>query len=874
VGNMSNNRKALCVGINKFKNLPPSAMLQGCVNDANDMAKLLKELYDFTDADIVQLTDEQATKANIMNNLESMVSDAKAGKIDYLVFSLSSHGTQVPDLSEEESDRADEAFCPYDIAIKGDQWDPDHIIVDDEFNDLFVQLPGNVLLEVFLDTCHSGTGLKAIDMLFDRRPRYLPPPSLTAFEKVDGKHSRGLHQVMTQKKKITPHILWTGCQADQTSADAKIGNEWHGAFTYFFCKAVQATENKLSRSEVLGKLRSGLIEGKYSQIPQLEGEATVRENNKVIIANCGLGLGKFDQECGGYPLIDNQELYNGMPTCKVVDVCGIQAHAGYYSIGSGGNEFEIEIDKYPALHLTMKANKDTNTCLFLTVHDKKPYDHVQRLVAVGMTPKANPGPYNFLNDCFEIKDDGQWHDYTCDLRKLKEDYPDAQSIRTVQFYSYRDCDENSQEFHFSSITLEEVKPTPLKKWTILTYLAGDNNLDTEGVKDLAEMARVGSDDNINIVAQFDRAGTVGTQRFYITKEGGYEKDSIANLGETNCGDPEVLVDFLQWGVNTFPAEHYMVILWNHGSGWREDDIYNRALTLSPEATGISPFETRKISRAKIRRSLFSTSVEEIAKLDGKSRGIAYDDESKDFLDNKELKNALNSALQQSNLDKFDVLGLDACLMNMLEVHYQLKDSVKIVVGSEEVEPGEGWPYDTFIEALANNPHMNAIEVGNTIVEEYIKSYDTGAQSPPVTQSALNLELICGVKDKLDKLTDKLIREIENEFWPITRAFFKSQRYYDYQFLDLYHFAKILGEESSNNEVKTNTQELMKVLNTSLDSYVAASQYLTSEMENSHGVSIYFPQRFKYSHFYDNLDMSIDGKWDEFIKAYQKEYDKN
>ena len=93
---MASNRKALCVGINNFKNLP-SAALQGCANDARDMAALLKELLGFTAADITILTDAQATKANIMKNLSSMVAAAKAGKFNYLVFSLSSHGTQVPD---------------------------------------------------------------------------------------------------------------------------------------------------------------------------------------------------------------------------------------------------------------------------------------------------------------------------------------------------------------------------------------------------------------------------------------------------------------------------------------------------------------------------------------------------------------------------------------------------------------------------------------------------------------------------------------------------------------------------------------------------------------------------------------------------------
>jgi hypothetical protein len=276
---MASNRRALCVGINNFKNYP-SAALQGCVNDAKDMAALCKDLLGFTNADITILTDVQATKANIMKNLTSMVADAKAGKHNYLVFSLSSHGTQVPDKNADEPDRADEAFCPHDLAQKGSVWDPKYIILDDELHDLFVQLPQNVLLEVYLDTCHSGTGLKPIDLLLDRKPRYLPPPSLEAFQKVDGRRSRGLHESMLEKG-LVHHILWAGCRSDQTSADAKIGGTWHGAFTYYFCQEMRKCKNKLSRLEVLKKVIADLKAGYYTQIPQLEGEATVRKS-KII----------------------------------------------------------------------------------------------------------------------------------------------------------------------------------------------------------------------------------------------------------------------------------------------------------------------------------------------------------------------------------------------------------------------------------------------------------------------------------------------------------------------------------------------------------------------------------------------------------------
>lgn len=272
---MATNKRALCVGINNFKNYPQNA-LQGCVNDANDMQALLQKYLGFTADDIVKLTDAQATKANMMEALKEMVDGAKAGKYSYLVFSMSSHGTQVPDVNGDEPDKADEAFCPHDLDQKGGVWDPNHIITDDELNDLFTQLPENVLLEVYMDTCHSGTGLKAVDMLLDRKPRYMPPPSLEAFQELEGRRPRGLYRYMLEKGE-THHILWAACRSDQTSADASISGGWHGAFTYFFCKVMEDSQNKLSRNDVLAKVTSYLKDGNYTQIPQLECEATKRD---------------------------------------------------------------------------------------------------------------------------------------------------------------------------------------------------------------------------------------------------------------------------------------------------------------------------------------------------------------------------------------------------------------------------------------------------------------------------------------------------------------------------------------------------------------------------------------------------------------------
>jgi len=273
-------KKALFVGINKFA-LYPQFTLNGCVNDAKDMAKLYKDLLGFKASETVVLTDSQATKAAIMTNLKSMVADAKAGKLGYLVFALSSHGTQMNDTSGDEPDGRDEAFVPNDIAEKRGAWDPAHIISDDELHDLFTSLPSSTLLEVYLDTCHSGTGLRGAEFgLHAPRPRYIEPPEHefgTRTRKVRGFTLEPRDAHASKDVAGAHHILWTGCKANETSADAYFNGRYNGAFTYNFVKVMRDTNNGLSRKDVVTKMRAAM-KGKFAQNPQLEGNATNRSS--------------------------------------------------------------------------------------------------------------------------------------------------------------------------------------------------------------------------------------------------------------------------------------------------------------------------------------------------------------------------------------------------------------------------------------------------------------------------------------------------------------------------------------------------------------------------------------------------------------------
>ena len=188
----------------------------------------------------------------------------------------------------------------------------------------------------------------------------------------------------------------------------------------------------------------------------------------------------------------------------------------------------------------------------------------------------------------------------------------------------------------------------------MVYLAGDNNLDAAGVDDLLEMKAVGSTADVNIVAQFDRQGKgLQTRRFYLRKGDNLDADVVAELGETNTGDPAVLTDFAIWAITTYPAQRYMLVIWNHGSGWDDSDIYeaardeaslnitHRSRTLQPASDvaqgNVSLGRLRRISSGRKRRALFrSTIIESI-----RARAIAFDDNAMDFLDNIELKRSLN-----------------------------------------------------------------------------------------------------------------------------------------------------------------------------------------------------------------------------------------
>jgi Clostripain family len=411
----------------------------------------------------------------------------------------------------------------------------------------------------------------------------------------------------------------------------------------------------------------------------------------------------------------------------------------------------------------------------------------------------------------------------------------------------------------------------------MVYLAGDNNLDSAGAADLAEMKQVGSTRDISVVAQFDRSGEKRvTNRYFLQKGTPLAQDVVTALGETNTGDPAVLRDFVTWAATDHPADHYLLVIWNHGAGWDDSNLYE-----GDYFSGAAPPVVRKgalvVGRARVLlprppvrmgtvraafkrapRSLFRTTVTSMLS----SRAIAFDDQAQDFLDNIELKRVLTD-IRRALKQKIDVLGFDACLMSMVEVAYQLRDSVGLICGSEEEEPNEGWPYDTILGALAAKPSMAPPELAKLIVKRYMASY---RPSDGVTLAATAVSAIgplAGAVNRLGRaLAAALADDAARSRLVTVRA--QVQEYsapYD-QYCDLADLCSLLARRVKHPGIGP----ACDAVRSALARAVIATGAKGVKVAHSRGLSVYFPKK-AVSPLYATLDFSKRSPWMSFISDY-------
>jgi hypothetical protein len=110
-----------------------------------------------------------------------------------------------------------------------------------------------------------------------------------------------------------------------------------------------------------------------------------------------------------------------------------------------------------------------------------------------------------------------------------------------------------------------------RRWAFLAYIAGDNNLSDNGIEDIA-MAAVGTSRSSYAGVHIDREGDHdGSIRYEISEPdetGQSHRVGIERLPKSDSGNPEILLHFLNWGLERYPAKNTITVVWNHGAGFR------------------------------------------------------------------------------------------------------------------------------------------------------------------------------------------------------------------------------------------------------------------------------------------------------------------
>ena len=406
------------------------------------------------------------------------------------------------------------------------------------------------------------------------------------------------------------------------------------------------------------------------------------------------------------------------------------------------------------------------------------------------------------------------------------------------------------------------------KWTIMVYVAANNNLEPNSIINLMEMAAVGSTPDVNIVVQITRPPDYkgfygewgGTRRFLITKSDGglssadfqisptrfaayvnaiaphygltsdqvsqltranasqqeqealqlsvpvietqtpltpLQLKDVQDLGtQVNSADGATLADFGTWSVQNYPADHYGLIVWDHGGGWSmiaSDD------TLGP--AGIS--------------------------MTGFSQALA--------------------TMTKASGQKFDFVGFDACLMAQLPVAATLQPYAAYEIAAEELVPGFGWDYTPALKALVANPSLSAADFGKAEVDAFNTLY-TGTEKKAAQSfdlGVIDLSKVDGVVKALADFDGAVKATNGNDLKAIATARSNVQLFgsvgeppdvvASIASVDLSDFMRLMSNLSSDSAVKQAAKNVIQSIGP-LVIYHKAS----ASLPQANGLSIFFP----------------------------------
>jgi hypothetical protein len=356
-----------------------------------------------------------------------------------------------------------------------------------------------------------------------------------------------------------------------------------------------------------------------------------------------------------------------------------------------------------------------------------------------------------------------------------------------------------------------------KDWTFLVYIAAQNNLSRFVDLNINQMVSVGQTANHNVLLQVDREGENTIKRMKLDGKTLKTIEELKPTQETISGTPESLFECAKWGTKEAPSKNLALIIWNHGSGYLDPQIW------------------RNFSEQK---------------------GIAFNDKYHTYITSPQLESTLNKINKELlGGKKIAILGFDACLMAGAEITSLAKESSQYLVASEEVAPGRGWNYELMLKGFAENKttpeQFSAKTISQMLVKEYQKEYEE--THPKFTLSAIDLSGITAAEAAIEKLVAKMVSTIKGkkgkELSKLIKAIRSSRKltttFHDTNYIDLFHFIQSLKgglAKVSKHFEKQVISDLENLTSAAEKALVLTVVGKTSAefLPKAQGLSVYFP----------------------------------
>lgn len=374
------------------------------------------------------------------------------------------------------------------------------------------------------------------------------------------------------------------------------------------------------------------------------------------------------------------------------------------------------------------------------------------------------------------------------------------------------------------------------KWTVLIHLAGENNLYRFALEDLNEMeAGLPENGNVDVYVLFDGIKNGDSCIYKIKRDPGgmnttiisekVANDVIPSNNEIDSGSVEVVKKFVTWAGKNVAADHTMIGYWDHGSG-----IFHGAP---------NPL----------------------------TKGFGWDDNGTN-LETNDL-GPLGNAFKSASGKPFAIVGFDACLMAHGEIAYQMAGTADYLVASEELEPGKGWDYKTWLASASRNTTPAAF--ASNLVDSYIKSYGPGGWQSSgrdeVTLSALDVNAFNGnVVPALNEFVSAANASMSSNKSAFQAARAKAQTFYNRDCADLGSFLGNVKANVKDAKVAAATAKLDAAYKSSI-----VREGHSNHFPGATGTVLYFPtpsQNINSSYGQADKIAFAATAWKDFLKNYR------